>query len=171
MSASAATLYIMSGLPGVGKSTLAQVLAGRVGGFYLRIDTIEQKLRDFGVDVQGEGYVLSYAIAAENLRLGLSVIADSCNPIEITRSAWRGVAEKCGARYFDIEVVCSDKAEHRRRVEQRPTHIDGLRLPTWQEVEARMYDPWTSKRLIVDTAGRDIVDSVTELMQGLSLRP
>jgi predicted kinase len=70
MSASAAKLYIMSGLPGVGKSTLAQVLAGRVGGFYLRIDTIEQKLRHFGVEVQSEGYVLSYAIAEENLRIG-----------------------------------------------------------------------------------------------------
>lgn len=75
------TLYIFSGLPATGKSTLAELLARRLGAAYVRIDTIEQALRDLcSVDVQGEGYRLAYRVAADNLRLGISVVADSCNP-------------------------------------------------------------------------------------------
>ncbi|CAM3662087.1 hypothetical protein [Legionella longbeachae] len=36
-----------------------------------------------------EGYLISYAIAKENLALGLTVIADSVNPIAITRQDWQ----------------------------------------------------------------------------------
>lgn len=39
-------LYIFAGLPGSGKSTLAKKLAQKLGATYLRIDTIEQGLRD-----------------------------------------------------------------------------------------------------------------------------
>lgn len=42
-------LYIFSGLPGTGKSTLAQYLAKTLGAVYLRIDTIEQAMKDEGI--------------------------------------------------------------------------------------------------------------------------
>ena len=50
------TLYIFSGLPGTGKSTLAKRVAQHFDALYLRIDTIEQALRElYNVDVEGEG--------------------------------------------------------------------------------------------------------------------
>ena len=86
-------LYIFSGLPGSGKTTLSQRVAQSVHAVYLRIDTIEQALRELcSVEVQGEGYRLVYRIAADNLRVGMSVVADSCNPIELTRREWERVA-------------------------------------------------------------------------------
>jgi predicted kinase len=133
-----ATLYILSGLPGTGKTTLSQMLARHIGAAHVRIDTIEQALRDLcAIDVQDEGYRLAYRVAADNLRLGISVVADSCNPIELTRRAWEQVAHDAGAKYFNIEVVCSSLEEHRMRVERRLSTVDGLRLPTWQEVTTR----------------------------------
>ncbi len=61
-------LYIFSGLPGSGKSTLSKWLSAHLGAVYLRIDTIEQALRDLcAFDVQGEGYRLAYRIARDNL--------------------------------------------------------------------------------------------------------
>ena len=39
-------LIAFAGLPATGKSTLARALAETRGGLYLRIDTIEQALRD-----------------------------------------------------------------------------------------------------------------------------
>ena len=41
-----ATLIIFSGLPAAGKTTLARILATQLDALYLRIDTIEQSLRD-----------------------------------------------------------------------------------------------------------------------------
>ena len=44
------------GLPGSGKSTLASVLARETGAVYIRVDTLEQALRDLcSVGVEGEG--------------------------------------------------------------------------------------------------------------------
>ena len=107
----------MSGLPGTGKSTLSAGLAERLRGVWVRIDTIEQAIRDSDVlagDVGPAGYFVGYGIAATNLRLGHVVVADSVNPIAITRDAWRDVARAAGARLVEVEVVCSDPAEHRR---------------------------------------------------------
>lgn len=79
-------LFILSGLPASGKSSLAKLVAKEYNALYLRIDTIEQALRDLcDFNVQGEGYRLSYRIAADNLQLGNHIVADSCNPINLTR--------------------------------------------------------------------------------------
>ena len=165
------TLYIFSGLPGTGKTALAQKLATRANAAYLRIDTIEQGLRDLcAVSVQGEGYRLSYRVAVDNLRLGISVVADSCNPIELTRNEWEAVAEEAQASYVNVEVVCSDPLEHRRRVEGRVATVEGLKLPTWRQVETREYDPWSRSRIVIDTAGRTESECFDELVSRVADR-
>ena len=91
------TLYVFSGLPGTGKSTLAMRLAKRLAAAYLRIDTVEKALLDLcSFNAEGEGYRLSYRVAADNLRLGVSVVADSCNTMELTRREWQAVAAANG---------------------------------------------------------------------------
>ena len=163
-------LYIFAGLPGSGKTALARQLARRLNAFYLRIDTIEQALRDLcNVRVSGEGYRLAYRIAADNLQLGLEVVVDSCNPIELTRREWEDVAFANGATYINIEAVCSDADEHRRRVESRASDIPGLTLPTWDDVVAREYHDWTRDRIIVDTANRTAKVSFDLLLEKLDI--
>jgi hypothetical protein len=49
------------------------------------------------MDVEHECYVLGYRIAEGILRNGVGVVADSCNPIEITRVAWEAAAVNSGA--------------------------------------------------------------------------
>lgn len=165
-----ATLYIFSGFPGSGKSTLAQLLGVHVGAAYIRIDTIEQALRELcSIEVQGEGYRLAYRVAADNLRLGISVVADSCNPIELTRREWERVAGGAGAQYVNVEVVCSDLREHRKRVEARVSTVPGLRLPTWRDVTEREYEGWTVDRVVLDTFGRSERECLDELLAKLSV--
>lgn len=162
-------LYIFSGLPGSGKTSLAQRAARHLRCAYLRIDTVEQGLRELlSAKVEEEGYRLAYRMASDNLRVGCSVIADSCNPLELTRRAWEQVAQEAGARYINIEVVCSDTHEHRRRVDTRASDIPDMKLPSWDEVERRAYEPWTAERILVDTAGKSVEESADELLSELS---
>jgi predicted kinase len=161
-------LIVLSGLPGAGKTTIANELARRFGAVHIRIDVIEQALRNAGIAVEAEGYLVGYALAEHHLRAGRMVVADSVNPWPETRAAWRHAASASGARALDVEVVCSDAAAHRQRVESRTADIRGHRVPAWTEVVERDYRAWDRDRLVIDTnatsaeeAARAILSAVT----------
>jgi predicted kinase len=139
-------LIVFSGLPGTGKTTVARELARATRAVHLRIDSIEQAMREAGIEVEGEGYAVAYAVAEDNLEAGLTVIADCVNPWPLTRDAWRAVATDAGSSALEVEFVCSDAAEHRRRLDSRSAG------PTWQEVLDRDYKPWNRDRLVLDTS-------------------
>ncbi|WP_282610503.1 AAA family ATPase [Pelagibius sp. Alg239-R121] len=159
-------LIILGGLPGTGKTTLSKALARRLDAFHLRIDTIEQAIRNSSMapaSMDESGYLVAYAVAEDNLRLGKKVIADSVNPIAITREAWLKVAQRAAVAALEVEVICTDKNEHRRRVETRVSDIPGLRPPSWQDVLAREYIPWVSANVVADTALETIEQAATRI--------
>ena len=164
-------LYIFSGFPGTGKSTLSSILARELRAAYLRVDVVEQAMRMAGVRIDGpEGYIVCYEIAAQNLRLGLDVIADTVNPIQVTRQAWRNVAESLETSFVEIEVVCSDEYEHRCRIETRIADIPGFVLPTWEQVKSRQYDAWDRDHIVIDTAHQTVDESMMNLYEQLDRR-
>jgi predicted kinase len=161
-------LVVLGGLPGVGKTTIARELAVALSAVHLRIDSIEQALRDAGLTVEDEGYRVAYLVSEDNLRLGRTVIADCVNPWPLTRREWQAVADRVAVRAIRVEVVCSDVDEHRRRVESRFPDIARHRLPTWPEVVARDYRPWDGERLVVDTARLSVPQSVQAIVSALA---
>jgi predicted kinase len=153
-----AYLVVFGGLPGTGKTVLARQAAAAWRAVYLRIDTIEQALvaaaSSGQAEIGPEGYAIACAVARDNLKAGLCVVADCVNPLPVTRALWRDMAAASNVPLLEIEVVCSDPAEHRRRVESRTADIPGHRLPRWEDVLALEFVPWDRPRVIVDTAGQ-----------------
>ncbi|MEA9555748.1 AAA family ATPase [Xanthomonas nasturtii] len=168
------TLVVFGGLPGVGKSAIAQALLTQWPAFYLRIDTIEQALRESGelaTEVGAAGYLIAYALAQANLRQGHVVVADCVNPLPVTRASWRAVAQRTQSHLLEIEVICSDRAVHRQRVESRRSEIPGLRVPEWSSVLAHDYVAWTEPHLVIDSALLSPQQAVAELMHRLAAQP
>lgn len=157
-------LISFGGRSGVGKTTIAREVAHALDAVYLRIDSLEHSMRQAGWRVEGEGYQVACAIAEDNLRLGRLVVADCVNPWPLTRAAWREIAERVGVPVLEVEVVCSDPHEHRRRVETRTSDIEGHRLPTWQEVIERDYRQWDGQPLVVDTARLAVEEAVRTIV-------
>lgn len=147
----------MAGLPGSGKSALAEDLASALGCAVLSVDPVEAAMWRAGVSRdQPTGlaaYVIVEALAAEQLRLGQTVVVDAVNAVEPAREQWRRLAERTRATLRFIEVRCSDEQEHRRRLEARGRRFDDFPEPTWEAVlDVRMgFAPWLDPRLVIDS--------------------
>lgn len=158
-------LLIFGGLPASGKSTISTFVARELGAAYISVDTIEQSLKNTGMEIiYSEGYELAYDLAADNLRLGLTVVADSVNAIEITRAAWRAVGRAAAVRMLEIEITCSDSVEHKRRLENRATGSGILEQPNWNDVLARDYENWARANTLIDTAGESPEQSMAKAL-------
>lgn len=164
-------LVVIGGLPGSGKSSVAGALARQTGTPFVRVDRIEQAIAAWTTlthPVGPVGYAVAHQIAREQLALGLDVIVECVNPVRATRDPWVVTADDCDAALVEVEVVCTDEVEHRRRVETRSSDVEGLVKPTWAEVVGREYEPWDRDRLVVDSARRT-VDEAARLVAAAML--
>ena len=151
------TLIVLSGLPGSGKTVLAEGLSRALSIPIFAIDTIEVAIRRAGLDkaeTSVAAYEVALALADEHLRLRHSVIVDAVNPVEAPRSAWRNLAAKHRVSLKIIECVCSDETMHRQRIEGRVRSIAGTHELTWTNLLQRRaeYEAWTDPRLVLDTS-------------------
>jgi predicted kinase len=149
-------LIVFGGLPGSGKTTLSRAIAQELHAAWLRVDLIEAALwRAKIAQDQPTGlgaYSVAFALAEVHLHMSTPTVVDAVNPIEAPRQGWRDLAASVGVPLYVIEVVCSDPAEQRHRVETRVSDMPGFEYPSWQELMSRDYEPWTEPRLTLDTA-------------------
>ena len=169
-------LTVVGGLPAVGKTSVcreilrlqAEVQPQSRPPTWLRIDTIEQALRDSGEMLPGmpagAGYYVAAAVARDVLASGGEVLVECVNPLPLTRRLWEETASAAGARFLSVELICSNAAEHRRRAQQRVSDIKGLELPGWQEITRRDYAPWPEADLRLDTARLTVTEAARAIV-------
>jgi len=80
----------------------------------------------------------------------VGVVGQVLHPL--LHATWADIAARSGVPLLNIEVICSDRREHRRRVEQRQSDIMGLTPPSWFSVVNHEYEAWTQPILCLDTA-------------------
>ena len=162
-------LIVVGGLPGVGKTTLARALAGELGAAHLRIDAFEvallrQGLVDDPAEMAGHGYDLALAAADSCLTAGTDAVVDAVFPVARSRRPFRELAARHGTPVHWLRLICTDPAEHRRRVEERVADLPGHVVPDWAAVGRRAVDQWHERHTVVDTAtGNPVAAALTAL--------
>ncbi len=150
-------LVVICGLPGTGKTTVADVVARSVRAVRVSVDVIEDALRRSGLpaswDVGVAAYEAGAATAGQNLSNALTVVADAVNDSEAARGTWRSAAARAGTDVIFVVLEVADPQEHRHRLEGRPPTWTHVRSPTWEDVlqRATRSEPWSGQdHLVLD---------------------
>ena len=154
-------LVIFSGLPGTGKSSLAEAVGRHFGIPVFAKDWLEASLLQSELKPTSKekslgyaGYELLTVLAKRQLMLGQSVILDSVAATKTIRMEWRKLTKRYQAEWRVIECICSDETIHRARLKVRKRGIPGWHELGWSEVERvkRYYVPWRQQHLTLDMA-------------------
>ena len=155
--AGAGMLVALAGLPGSGKSAVAEDLGRALGCAVLSVDPVEAAMWRAGVSKAAPtglaAYVVVEALAEEQIALDHAVIVDAVNSVEPARAQWRALAGRLGVPLAFIEVACSDADVHRSRLTGRERGIAGFYEPDWSDVQERRteFAEWTDARLTLDS--------------------
>lgn len=152
-------VVIFTGLPGTGKSTLAEKVARAVGAPAFAGDWLMGALKPAHaalVQLDRSQYMAAWfgllrTLVTRQLMLDQSAVVDDV----VTHDQfvrWQETASQFGARLRLIECVCSDESLHRIRIEGRVRGIPGWHEVGWDHVERMRAEAssWNADRLTVD---------------------
>lgn len=162
-------VIIFTGLPGTGKSTLAEQVARVVGLPAFAADWLMGAIKPALARLDRAEYLavrtgLLGTLVTRQLTLGQGAVVDALvSQNEV--AAWRQTAAGFPARWYLIECVCSDEAVHRGRIEGRTRGIPGWHEVGWDFVERMRAElpPLTADRLTVD-AMEPVADNLRRVL-------
>jgi predicted kinase len=166
-----ARLIVFSGLPGAGKSTLAEAVGRQLHVPVFAVDWLLGSLTPFGGYHLDEGFKIGEelltTLAFRQFALGQSAILDFPAEDPDTRTRWRSLAHAAGAEFRVIVCECSDRELHRARLERRQRGIPGWHeAGNWANVERRQaeFPPWTGETLAID-AVRPLAQNLAAVLE------
>lgn len=152
-------LIVFTGLPGTGKSTLAEALGKQLSIPVFAKDWLEATLircelipSNQEKPLGSAGYELLTVLAECQLMLEQSVILDSVAGTVSIRETWKDISKQYNAQWIVIECVCTDESLHRSKLASRQRKIPGWHEPQWADIEKAKgyYAPWVGERLVLN---------------------
>lgn len=138
------TLVIFSGLPGVGKSTLAHRLAQELRWPLLSIDDVTGPIpENAGISFWDSRVAVLLRLTEVQLELGLSVIVDSVF-MNLDRNHAQELARKYNVHFRPIYVYLSDDEIWKQRVRERYAEMQNPEVATWERIQHQRerFRPW-----------------------------
>jgi predicted kinase len=138
-------LFLVTGPPGTGKSSVARLISTEVGAAVLAHDWAMSGLRPYpeiqlvldDMKPTGHrvvGWSILIALARSELRAGRCVVLDGVARVDAVTQC-REAAEAESARFILVSTHCSDRGLHRSRVEKRQRNIPNWYELNWDHVE------------------------------------
>lgn len=137
------------------------------------VDAIEEGMLGSGLPASWSTGVAAYgagaAVAGMNLANGATVVVDAVNDSEAARDTWRSTAARAGADVRFVVLTLDDAAEHRRRLETRPTALVHVPTPTWDDVldRASSSEAWAGGDFLGIDAGPPLAEVVEQVLTDL----
>jgi predicted kinase len=129
------TLVIFSGLPGTGKSTLANRLARELQWTILRIDDVVNNIPENpGVEFWDSQVEVLLTLTEAQLEIGLNVIVDSVF-MNTDRQHAQALAQKYQVHFRPIYTYLSDEKIWEQRVTSRSDQLDNPAVATWKQIQ------------------------------------
>ncbi len=153
-------VIVVCGLPGCGKSTIAEAVAQHLRLPIFSVDPIESAIMRSGIQRSFEtglaAYLVAETLATEQLKLGQSVIIDAVSGVVEAKDMWHKLAKKFDAELVVIECFSSDDNTQRLRIENRKRDIVGIPEITWEKVKEyeAEYVQWEEPHLSLDATNK-----------------
>ncbi len=126
---------VMRGYPGTGKSTIARAIATALHAPLIDRDILRQKAVDIFGDIPHVGrfsYELMFALAQEQLQLGLSVVVDTPLTYHTTYEQSKELARRFQAPMLVVHCQCPPEVQ-KRRLEGRKGKVSEFQITSWEE--------------------------------------
>jgi len=127
-------LYIVTGLPGSGKSTWCRENAVKLNAVIINKDALRTMIRgEYFFDPKWEPLIHKFSVKMTTVSLlrGLNVIIDETNVTAERRRQWVSLAKSV---ISEVRVICVWCTENVNNLKNRENGLRGISLEKWAEV-------------------------------------
>jgi predicted kinase len=167
-------LILLSGLPGCGKTRLAQSFAKQLNIPLFAKDRFQSFLRqqEFTGRSGVEGYLMMLEMAGQQLSLNVSVILDGVFPLPGFREQAEQIANEHGAVSLPILCHCSDETLWKQRMQNRDQYVPHWSPVDWDEVERirPTFTPWGEKKALFLDAAQPFEDNLQTALEWINAK-
>lgn len=149
-----ASLILVCGLPGTGKTTVAEAIAKKTKSYLLSTDVMRKEIvekPEYNKKEKEMVYGLIFSMAERMLQNSKNVVLDGTFYKKELRDKVREIADATKSKFQIVEVVCNDKII-RERLERRrkACSASDADFAVYKKIK-KVFEPIREKHSIIDT--------------------